>query len=91
MADPTQTRQATILAAALQLLEAVDFYANPDTYHAVMAIGDSPCGEFIRDVAPLTAHDLYVGYRGDGDSYYGRRAREAMAAWQAANQDVTDG
>jgi hypothetical protein len=79
------TRQAAILAAAIQLLEALDFYANPETYHAIAAIGDPPCGDFIRDGAPLTESDPYEDYRGDGGGYYGKRAREALAAWRAAS------
>lgn len=82
----TVDRQAAILAAAIQLLEALDFYASPDTYHAILAIGDPPCGEFIRDVAPLTENDPYEDYRRNGDGYYGKRAREALMAWRVANQ-----
>jgi hypothetical protein len=79
------TRQATILAAAIQLLEALDFYANPDTYHAILAIGDPPCGDFIRDVAPLKEDDPYEDYRRDNGDYYGKRAREALMAWRVAS------
>lgn len=78
-----ETRQAAILAAAVQLVEALDFYANPDTYHAIVVIGDAPCGDFLRDVAPLTENDPYENYRADG-GYYGKQAREALVAWRTA-------
>jgi len=83
---PVDPKQVAILAAAIQLLEALDFYANPDTYFAILAMGDPPCGDFIRDVAPLTENDPYEDYRSDGGGYYGKRAREAMVAWRVANE-----
>ncbi len=83
---PDANREAQILAAAIDLVAALEFYADPASYFGVMVIGDRPCGEFADDAAPLIDDD-YEGYRGPGESYYGKRAREALAAWRRAHND----
>lgn len=76
-------RQAEILAAALGVVEALEFYADPHSYFALTVIPDPPCGHFAYDTAPLSHEESfhYVDYR-DGGTYHGKRAREALAAWR---------
>lgn len=81
-------KNAATLAAALEVIEALMFYADPESYFAVAVVGDPPCGDFIRDAAPLSEEDqeYYVAYRSNDGTYHGKRAREALAGWRAANQ-----
>lgn len=83
----TKSRYAERLAAATELLGALEFYADPETYFAVTAIGDAPNGEFLSDAAPLTDDQKqhWDDYRAGGD-YYGKRAREALVVWLKANE-----
>lgn len=60
--------------ALAQLLDAVEFYADPDTYFAIGIFGDSPCGEFIEDVEEI-----------DGAVRPGKRARAALALTQQSS------
>lgn len=48
-------------------LEAVEFYADPDTYFAIGIFPDPPCGDFIEDFS-----ETELGYKP------GRMAREAL-------------
>lgn len=57
------------------LREALEFYADPGTYHALMIWADPPCGEFIEDYS-----------EDHGDPFYerampGKTARAALAEW----------
>lgn len=81
--EATETKEAGTLAAALGLIEALEFYADPETYFAISAVGDPPCGDFLRDVAELSEEDQewWDDYR-PGGGYYGKKAREALAAWR---------
>lgn len=74
-------RTAQRLAGALALLEAVQFYADPATYFAIVVIPDRPCGDFVNDSSVLSEDEktIWDDYRGGGD-YFGKRAREALAA-----------
>jgi hypothetical protein len=79
------TKQAEVLAAALSIVEALNFYANPDSYYGLVIIPDHPCGQIAYDTSRLTEQEqeYYVDYR-DGHSYHGKRARDALAAWRKA-------
>lgn len=77
-------REIEILAAAMGVLKALEFYADPYSYLALVVFSDSPCGDFVRDVSPLTDADPYEDYRGDGSGYYGKKARDALTAWHEA-------
>ena len=85
--DNADLRDARRLAGALALLEAVQFYADPTSYFAILCMGDKPCGEFLRDAAALSEEEktIWDDYRGDGDTYYGKRARAALAAWRSSD------
>jgi hypothetical protein len=82
-----RTRQANILAAAIGLLEALEFYADPNNYFALVVVGDPPCGDFSRDAAPLTEDDKQYYDCPDG-GHFGNKAREALAAWRNHNGSV---
>lgn len=32
-----------------ELIEVLGFYANPETYHAILFLPDPPCGAFMDD------------------------------------------
>ena len=49
------------------LMEAVDFYANPETYFAIAFISDPPCGAFVEDFS-----ETALGMKP------GKKARQAM-------------
>lgn len=78
-------KQAALLVAALGMIEALEFYADPDSYFALMVVPDHPCGEFAYDSSRLTDEETqyYTDYR-DGQEYHGKRAREALATWRKA-------
>ena len=67
------------------LLEALDFYANPDTYWACSFIFDRPTGGFDDD---FSDHKEYGDFL-DGntpDCYYEDRERPGMAARKALRE-----
>ena len=41
--------QQTNVSTMKELIEALEFYANPDTYFAIGFFPDPPCGDFIND------------------------------------------
>ena len=41
------------------MVDALDFYANPETYHGVLIIGDRPCGDFTEDLDDGHGHPDY--------------------------------
>jgi hypothetical protein len=55
-----------------RIRDALEFYANPETYHAIMVMGDSPCGDFVRDLSDDHGHPDYDGPR------FGKAARAAL-------------
>jgi hypothetical protein len=55
-------------------IEALAFYANPESYHAISIFGDRPCGEFADDMDENHGFDLY------DRPMPGSRAREALRA-----------
>ena len=56
----------------VELVEALQFYANPGTYHAVTVLADSPCGDFVNDFSDEHGDDLYER------SMPGKLARHAL-------------
>ena len=82
-----QTKEAGTLAAAFGLIESLEFYADPDTYFAIVAAGDPPCGDFLRDASELSEDDQewWDDYR-PGGAYYGKKARAALAAWRNSRE-----
>ena len=50
--------------------KALRFYADPESYVAVLIVGDPPCGEFVEDQSDTGKP---YGWR------HGMRAREALA------------
>ncbi len=77
------------LEAAERTLE---FYARPETYHAVLFLSDPPCGEFMEDFAALSDDWQPL----DGGHYLrpmpGARARAHLDAHpgDAAPSEATD-
>jgi hypothetical protein len=61
------------------LREALEFYADPDTYYGIGMAGDSPCGAFLDDLDD--AHD-------PGFSKPGKRARAALASRRRATYEA---
>jgi hypothetical protein len=53
-------------------IEALAFYANPESYHAILIFGDCPCGGFADDMDENHGFDLY------DRPMPGSRAREAL-------------
>jgi hypothetical protein len=41
------------------LMSALEFYADPETYHAIMIVGDRPCGDFEQDFSDDHGHEHY--------------------------------
>jgi hypothetical protein len=75
------------LAAFEQVLSALAFYAEPDTYFAIAIWPDPPCGDFMQDFSGHGNPDYP-----DGDQRPGMRAREALRAWSDATAlPLTDG
>ena len=55
-----------------RLREALDFYADPETYFGLMVLGDPPCGAFADDFSDDHGHPYLDGPR------YGKTARAAL-------------
>ena len=55
-----------------EIVEALAFYADPETYFAVGFFPDPPCGDFMEDFS-----ETHLGMKP------GKRAREALAALAA--------
>jgi len=63
-------------AARIEALEAaLEFYANPETYHAIVMLGDEPCGEFADDFS----EDEWTKESGYDRPMPGKIARTALA------------
>lgn len=71
-----------IVAAHEKLIEALAFYADAETYHAIGIFPDRPCGEFINDFS-VHEQEIYP----EGDQRPGKRAREALMQWFAVIND----
>ena len=59
-----------------EALEALKFYADPDTYFAIAFMGDRPCGEFADDLS----EDDWTRECDFDRPMPGKRARKALAA-----------
>jgi len=55
-----------------EMLDALEFYACPSTYHAISFVSDPPCGEFMDDFDGDHESDFYTRWMP------GKRAREAL-------------
>ena len=66
----------SIKAERDRLREALEFYADPETYFGVAFMADRPCGDFVEDFEELTGE---LGHP-DGGSWEkpGKRARAAL-------------
>jgi len=65
--------------ARIEALEAaLEFYANPETYHAIAMLGDRPCGEFADDFS----EDEWTKESGYDRPMPGKIARAALAPEQ---------
>ena len=63
-----------------RLSEVIDFYADPETYFAVLIVGDHPCGDFVTDLSIIP---------GDYIARPGMRARQALGFGCAyLNRDI---
>lgn len=62
-----------------EVIDALAFYGDPDTWFAVAVFGDRPCGEITED---WSEHGD-INYP-EGDQRPGKRAREALASWIAS-------
>ena len=62
------------------LWEALEFYADPDTYFAISMIPDRPCGELMEDFEEPNSKDPVWGNVWDTHATPkpGKRAREAL-------------
>lgn len=64
------------------LHDALAFYANPETYHAIAFLGDPPCGEF--------ANDCSLEHTADYDRPMpGKMARETLQKVRAEYGDLS--
>ena len=71
----TPEEEAELTPKIQRLIDALEFYADPATYHAIFIMPEPPCGEFADDFS-----------EDHGDSFYGRpmpgkMARAALAVW----------
>ncbi len=47
--DISVCRHCSLKAENKKLQKALEFYANPETYFAIMFLPDKPCGDFVTD------------------------------------------
>lgn len=73
--------QPLIDAETTRLREALEFYADPDTYHAISFMGDRPCGAFADDLS----EDEFTEEAGYFRPMPGKTAREALAHEEQQN------
>lgn len=65
------------LSAHKACVEALAFYADPESYHGIMIMVDRPAGEFADDLSEDHGHEGY------DRPMPGKRARKALAALKA--------
>jgi len=65
-----------------RLKKALEFYANPDNYFALMIIGDSPCGDFINDLDQDYMEFTEMPYDHYERPMPGKTARQALTGTQ---------
>ncbi len=66
-------------ARSAKLREALEFYATPETYFAIGLFPDKPCGEFMDDISDCEGEEMGQTRKP------GKRAREALAAYDTKN------
>lgn len=62
-----------------ELVEALEFYADPETYHACLFVFDPPCGGFDDDFEDFKEH----GHPDYDRDVPGKRARAILAKVKA--------
>ncbi len=69
-------RLAVLIAERDRLEEALEFYADPEEYHAIAFAADPPCGGFADDFDEDHGHPDYDRHMA------GKRARAALSPTQ---------
>jgi hypothetical protein len=62
-----------------EVVEALGFYANPESYHAISFLADPPCGAFMDDFSEDHGHP---NYERPMPGNRARRALTALGAWE---------
>jgi hypothetical protein len=75
-------RIARLEGAMQPMIEALEFYADPETYFGLAVIADPPCGGFAEDFSDDHGHPSLDGNR------YGKTARKAFELADAALSPV---
>jgi len=70
-----------LLDAGTKCIEALMFYGNPETYHAIGFLPDPPCGAFAEDVGDDHVHPNYPR------PMPGKRARETLRKFVAEDTE----
>ncbi len=70
-----------------QLVETLEFYSDPQSYHAISFLFDPPCGEFSDDFGTQDEHGHYCYSR----PMPGKRARAALSDLRAIKARIVDG
>lgn len=66
--------EITTLRSQVETLRgALEFYANPENYHAIAFLGDAPCGDFVTDCDEEHGHPDY-----EDRAMPGKRARSVL-------------
>ena len=76
--EAEQALRERIAAGVEVLLDAVEFYADPDSYFAVSVLADRPSGGFADDFSEDHGNDFY------DRAMPGKYAREALTKWDTA-------
>lgn len=72
------------------LLEALHFYADPESYFAVSVIADRPSGGFADDYSDVVK-DGWESFNGHDEDYrYGKLARETLNKFFDDNKDINN-
>ena len=72
------TKAKAAKAREVKLREALEFYADPDTYFAVSIISDPPAGDIVRDFSAVPGNDY-------DRPMPGKRARAALDPQEAGD------
>jgi hypothetical protein len=76
-AAPSTSAQAALREENERLREALEFYADPETYHAIAFLEERPCGNFMDDFSEDHGHEDY------DRAMPGKLARAALAREEA--------
>lgn len=77
---------AELASAFTELVMALSFYADPDSYFAIGIFADRPAGEFADDFSEHGDPNYE-----EGDQRPGKRARAALDRWHKAHQAALNG